>query len=325
MVTFWVLGFAGLAHFAFLIWFAYTVWLNLREALAETLQLEHDRRVAAFKLSNENKVKPEHLVAETRNMLRNIMNDEDLEPKVDMPEAPPRTCSDWVRQCIMKSHSESMGKLIKFDPETHELVLGLHYDSFMFDPGLTAYARGKLASLAPFLSDEERSFVAMGLRDAMLHLIVHCDTNEIHSMLLEFLIRCAFAYAHREREFTSDVVEKTLSKKPTREDEAPVGPIPSAHSEQPVGPTPSAHSEHLVAPTISRTSTSSYSFESTQDEQRFIKSLFDKDTFEEGLTAADFQRHVEQVCLLMPEEVPRILEEFLAERGAQRGAHSLLL
>jgi hypothetical protein len=84
--------------------------------------------------------------------------------------------------------------LIKFDTKTRDLVLGLHPASYMHDPALSAYARRQLAKLGPFLSDEERGFIAMSLKDALVHMIVDCDTNVIRCNLLEFLVRTTFVW-----------------------------------------------------------------------------------------------------------------------------------
>jgi len=155
------------------------------------------------------------------------------------------------------SEEAHTGALITFDPGSRELVLGLHPDTYMDDANLSAYTRRQLARLGPFLTDDERNFIAMGLQNALVHMIVECDTNEIHCNLLEFLIRTVFVW-----KFQRHLKEKEGKKVLDRE------------------------------------------------EDNYENLLFDDRTYEEGLTAADFQSQLEKLTMMSMTEVNALLESF---------------
>merc|ERR1712137_642566 len=87
--------------------------------------------------------------------------------------------------------------LVRFDTGRGDLVLGLHPGTIMNNPGLSAYARRQIAKKGPFLTDEEREFIAMSLRDALVHVIDTCNMNKVHNSMLEFLIRTTFVWKHQ--------------------------------------------------------------------------------------------------------------------------------
>jgi len=179
---------------------------------------------------------------------------------------------------IMSAHFDSLGALVWFDTETQELVLGLHPDRFANDKRISSYIRRKLVALGPFLSDEERKFIAMGLRDAFMHLIVECDMNTVHCSLLEFLMRAAFAW-HRVQE--------------------------EGHHNAIGDETPMDESEGSLPGR--RVSVASDAAEAA----RFVDMLFDQATFDQGIRAADFQAQLDKFTKMSKEEVARLVDRFL--------------
>uniref|UniRef100_A0A7S2P2J0 Uncharacterized protein n=1 Tax=Zooxanthella nutricula TaxID=1333877 RepID=A0A7S2P2J0_9DINO len=195
-LAFLLLGFAIVANVMFVCWMACQAVKLIIEGCAEELAR---RKKAREEHMNRSVARDEvHLALRARNMLSGVLPVGSLMPKLVMPELAGRSL--W--QKIMRVHLDGQGALIWFDVHTEELVLGLHPDRFAHDQRISSYMRRKLANAGPFLTDQDRDYVAMGLRDAFLYLIVECDLNVVHCSLLEFLIRAAFAM-HREQELNS--------------------------------------------------------------------------------------------------------------------------
>lgn len=194
------------------------------------------------------------------------------------PAVPKLFAMLWQR--IMNAHFDSLGALIWFDTETQELVLGLHPDRFANDKRISSFIRRKLVATGPFLSDEERQFVAMGLRDAFMHLIVECDMNTVHCSLLEFIVRAAFAW-HRIQE---EVLHKQQSEA-------------SSHG----GDSPESNALPARTGAVGDAS----------DAAHFVEMLFDQATFDQAIRAADFQAQLDKFTKMSKEEVVRLVDKFL--------------
>lgn len=115
-----------------------------------------------------------------------------------MPPKPSRSLAAGLQSYIMRAHFDNFPARVWFDVRSRELVLGLHPEHFANEQRISNYMRRKMAASGPFLTDEERRFIAMALRDALLHLIVDCDQNMVHCSLLELLIRSAFVWHTRQ-------------------------------------------------------------------------------------------------------------------------------
>lgn len=186
------LGFATFLNACFICQLLFWVFKQTGEAVAESAARSRFAEQQAF-LSDASK-DVVHLALKTQNMLAESLPFGTLDPKAKMPALPGRSLWSRIQGAVMDAHFQTLGAKVWFDTGTKELVLGLHGDILAKDKQLTSYTRRKLAASGPFLTDEERSFIAMGLRDALMHMIIECDTNMIHCTLLEFLIRVTFAW-----------------------------------------------------------------------------------------------------------------------------------
>lgn len=200
-------------------------------------------------------------------------------------------------QKLFFSTKSGSGALIHFDAVNGDLVLGLHPDTYMNDPNLSAYTRRMLARLGPFLTDEEREFVSMSLHDAIYHVIVDCDIDKISVSLLEFLLRYTFA-----RHFHKRVL---LGEKDDEEDDEPK---PLTWGEQPLRPAGS--------PSASMTSKASIS----NNGPTLLDLMFDDDgpVFKHGMTAVAFQAQLMHITMLPRKVAEDLLHSFIDRRACAR-------
>jgi len=183
---------------------------------------------------------------------------------------------------VFASARPTSGALIRFDAEAGELVLGLHPDTYMHDPQFSAYTRRLFARLGPFLTDEEREFVAMALADAVRHVIVECDYDIIDVRMLEFLIRITFAWKYQRRESMGELEELDGTIKPMVWGE---------------------DNEEFVGRSMSKSS--------TEKRSAFFELLFDDKIFKHGMTAADFQEEMHEITTMKEKDVQDLLTRFL--------------
>jgi len=229
------------------------------------------------------------IAASTKHMLAATLPFGALLPKPALPDLSGRGWRARLGSFIIDSHSESRGGLINYDPDMDELVLGLHPDTCMSDAGISSYSRKRLARLGPFLTDEERRFVAMSIKDALMHLIVDCDTNVIHCSLLELLVRAAFAWCYQQAVSQPDAVDAKVLRRP----DVPRTP-------------PSLAIEDTSAPAKNS--------EAGAEVNDFADLLFDGRIFKAGITAADFQAQLQRLTAMSRNEVNGLLEAFLEAR-----------
>eukprot|EP00415_Alexandrium_ostenfeldii_P000509 UN0509 len=218
-------------------------------------------------------------------------------PKPELPD-PRNGLWSRMRDFIIHSHSEASKGLLRYDVTTNELILGLHPSTFMHDMSLSSYTRKQLAKLGPFIGDEERRFIAISIRDALIHIIVDCDLNVIPCSLLEFLIRVTYAWCYEEQQ--------------TR---TPVEPNAIWNAPKPPGVT-QLISDGSLQVTPRGSVRSSVGSDELKDvlEKDFSDRLFDPRIFSHGVTADDFQAKLEQVTTMPKHEVSTMLDGFLQAR-----------
>lgn len=202
----------------------------------------------------------------------------------------------WVKRLRQVLHfgNHESGAQIRFDRQSGDLVLGLHPDTYMKDTHLSGYSRRVLANLGPFLTDEERRYVGMSFRDALLHIIVECNYDRIHVGLLEFLVRAVFAWSYHRAELIG-VEEKKLRR-------------PSTTSTR-TGDTRLQLEEATMGPRLTqRTMDES---EAEAHRERFQELLFDDHViFNAGLSARDFQAEMMQIIKMPKSTVTELLDFF---------------
>jgi len=200
-----ILGFALVLSACYIAWLCVRVIRGCGEAMAEgltRLRLATDQKF--LKAASTDAVQ---LALHARHMLSESVPYGSLFTKPAMPPKPSQALGAKLQRAVMEAHFETLGAKIWFDTKTRELVLGLHPDNFAGDARITNYMRRKLVASGPFLTDEERRFIAMGFRNALMHLIVDCDTNTVHCALLELLLRSTFVWQRRVEKKTSDQQE----------------------------------------------------------------------------------------------------------------------
>jgi hypothetical protein len=193
-----------------------------------------------------------------------------------------KSCFSRLSNCLSCLDASGSGALIYFDVHSRELVLGLHPETYMHDPSLSAYTRRMLARLGPFLTDEEREFVAMSLHDAIAHIIIECDYDKITVHLLEFLIRYTFASHFHKRELLGGTHE---------EDDGEVA---------------------MVWGTPKITLTMSVSKLKTN----LVDLMFDHEVFKHGITSTVFQSVLMQITMMPRIEAEELLSKFLEKHAA---------
>jgi len=220
LTAFLILGLAIVLNACYICWLLAKILRQLCEAIAEVLARRKVAEQQEFlQAASKDAVQ---LALNARTMISESVPFGKLVSKPAMPKIPGRTLLGKLQHAVMDVHFDTAGARIWFDVQTSELVLGLHPDKFSNDPKISSYMRRKLAAAGPFLTDEERSFVAMGLRDALMHLIVECDTNTVHCTLLEFLIRAAFTWhARQERKEREALTSQEPETVPIAEDDSP--------------------------------------------------------------------------------------------------------
>jgi hypothetical protein len=201
--------------------------------------------------------------------------------------------ADVLKSWVIRRHESSQGPLLRFDIAASELVLGLHPDNFLYDERLSAYTRRQLSKLAPFLSDQERRSVASSLKDAIVYMIVDCDNNVVYGCLLEFLVRLAFAWHFEER-------------------------IAAEAEDRPEKRRKSSDSSSLRRDDSSALRRAMSSASSEFGITSIHELLMDPRVFEKGITAYDFQRHLENLTKLSKKQVDSLLHTFLANREGRK-------
>lgn len=201
LVALVLLAGAVIANCAFVVWLAAHILRSSRTALAELIvraRLTEDRERRALRRAAPSEAW--QLALNTPHMLADSAPIGSLLPKRPMPDLPGRTCLHRIQGALLQSHAGSTGGMIRFDPRLNELVLGPHPDTYMDDARISAHMRRELASLGPCITDAERQFLAMGLQDALMHILIERDAYMVPCGLLEFLVRLAFCRRQLARE-----------------------------------------------------------------------------------------------------------------------------
>merc|ERR1711920_977949 len=133
-----------------------------------------------------------------------------------------------------------------------------------------------------------------------LHLIVECDTNTIHCSLLEFMVRCAFAWNWQDE-----------NRGPTER----VGGSGGEHlwSGQEESMTPDAASVVLGSPVLGLND--NYHMTKIEDDPRTLyEIMFDNRTFSNGMIAKDFQAQLQRLTTMTKSDIEEMLEGFFVAR-----------
>eukprot|EP00929_Paragymnodinium_shiwhaense_P081030 TRINITY_DN42311_c0_g1_i2.p1 TRINITY_DN42311_c0_g1~~TRINITY_DN42311_c0_g1_i2.p1 ORF type:complete len:264 (-),score=49.95 TRINITY_DN42311_c0_g1_i2:213-1004(-) len=181
-----------------MLWMALKIVHEIHIAVSDSLsrrQADESRRRRSF-----GRPKGLQLAMNARNLMSNQSQGGALDLRPELPPTQKFSIRQWLSDTFQSTSAlfEETAQ-VRFDTQTGDLVLGLHPATYMNDPRLSAYARRQLAKLGPFLTDEEREYIAMGLRDALVHVINQCDTNKVHNSMLEFLIRTTFVWKYQKR------------------------------------------------------------------------------------------------------------------------------
>lgn len=215
---------------------------------------------------------------------------------------------------LAKSESKSQGALIRFEQSSCELVLGLHPDTYMNDPHLSAYARRTLARSGPFLTDQEREYVSMALKDCLQHVIVSLASERISCNLLEFLCRLAFTWKFRKQELT--IKDEEAEKSPVKPSLNNAALMAGAGGQAlMVAPNTVTHdTEELGHQRASVTGSLVAKFAGSKWRKKAVhnmtRMMFDDATFENGMTAADFQSELMQVMSMSKKKFEELFKDF---------------
>eukprot|EP00927_Polykrikos_kofoidii_P035472 TRINITY_DN30024_c0_g2_i1.p1 TRINITY_DN30024_c0_g2~~TRINITY_DN30024_c0_g2_i1.p1 ORF type:complete len:937 (-),score=113.32 TRINITY_DN30024_c0_g2_i1:94-2565(-) len=283
VAAFCVVLLAILINAAYMAWTWFMVFAEAHRAVAASIR----RSQSTAKQKDEGascEVTPGmQLALNTRHMLASSTPGGTLIPRPTLPETQTGSVFSGIRGVLLSSQSKLEGALIRFDVKTKELILGIDPATALCNPLLSAYAKRQLARLGPFLTDEERKFIAMGFKDALLYIIDDCDINPVNSDMLEFLIRTAFVWRYQKRsaEIASDGGGRTGDKD--------LGRVTSSKADK--------MSAQVVAPT-------------------FGELLFEDGTYATGMTAVDFQAELQRITTMSVEEVEALLDTFRGARSA---------
>lgn len=218
-----------------------------------------------------------------------------------------------IQAFLAKSEGKSQGALIRYEPGTNELILGLHPDTYMNDPHLSAYARRTLARSGPFLTDQEREYVSMALKDCLQHVIVSLASERVNVGLLEFLCRLAFAWKFRKQELGKEKEEGVGENSTALTNKVNFGgsqtimvapnPAPKVHDEE-----PGTGSITAVGGLVAKMAGAKWR---RKAQNNLTRMMFDQATFENGMTAADFQSELQQVMNMSKRKFDEIFKDFM--------------
>jgi hypothetical protein len=269
----------------FILWM---LWKVLGEI--SVLVAHQSSRVAAIKevKAEKNRLVQKQLTDESHRHHKGQPQSSGAVPRALALPSRSRMCLKRLRKMLSGANSGS-GALIHFDAVAGDLVLGLHPDTYMNDPSLSAYTRRMLARLGPFLTDEEREFVAMSLHDAIFHIIVECDYDRISVHLLEFLLRYTFASYYQKKILLGEMDD----------DENADEPKALAWGYEKTDADSTSRSMSHIHTTGSRA------------KAQFLELFWDSEVFRVGMTAEAFQAQLMQITLMPRVQAEEMLSRFL--------------
>eukprot|EP00746_Dinoflagellata_sp_MGD_P124919 gnl/MRDRNA2_/MRDRNA2_59582_c0_seq1.p1 gnl/MRDRNA2_/MRDRNA2_59582_c0~~gnl/MRDRNA2_/MRDRNA2_59582_c0_seq1.p1 ORF type:complete len:2264 (-),score=319.83 gnl/MRDRNA2_/MRDRNA2_59582_c0_seq1:32-6823(-) len=213
---------------------------------------------------------------------------------------------------LARAESKSQGALIRYETSSNELILGLHPDTYMNDPHLSAYARRTLARSGPFLTDQEREYVSMALKDCLQHVIVGCSSDRVNCGLLEFLCRLAFTWKFRKQELSAqaDDPEPSATQALAQQVGPKKGALSNAIMVQPSSKDedPSKGGVTAVGGLVAKMAGAKWRKKAVHN---LTKMMFDEATFEQGMTAADFQLELMQVLNISKRKFDELFKDFM--------------
>jgi hypothetical protein len=190
---------------------------------------------------------------------------------------------------LLSCANQGSGALINYDHKSGDLVLGLHPETYMHDPNLSAYSRRMLARLGPFLSDDEREFLAESIQDAIVHIIVGCETDNISVDILEFLFRYVFASHYHKKELMG---EAGMMEGNNDKDQAPA----LVWGEQPTTKTMHTSKSKMGA--------------------KIGQMMFRDEVFKVGLSADQFMTQMNEITMMGKHHTEELLSGFLERKQA---------
>jgi len=217
----------------------------------------------------------------------------------------------WLRDWLSRSPDADDAR-VYFDPKTSELVLGLDPEMLQGDPFISSYTKRVLARMGPFLTDQEREMIGVGFRDAIMYLIVVCDTNIVDCSLLEFLVRFVFAAKMHRREMLEGKGKNLAARRGSAESMASAS-MASCSSVR----SGASVTSRMRACRLNVQPQSSHSPQSIEVPD-LIPKLFDHAICHEGMTAKEFQSELEQIMALGPMDIQVLLEGFHQQQGQQQ-------
>jgi len=278
-MAFSLVGLAYVANILFILWLAWQVSDQLGQFM-----VDESGRMGAKRLAKEEEKKAiqDKLTSETHRRHKDTAQATSHIQMGRLFKSHSKSCFSRLSNCLSCLDASGSGALIYYDVHNHELVLGLHPETYMHDPSLSAYTRRMLARLGPFLTDEEREFVAMSLHDAIAHIIIECDYDKITVHLLEFLIRYTFASHFHKRELLGGTHQEDDDSE-----------VPMVWGIPKIGLTMS----------VSKLKTN------------LVDLMFDHEVFKIGITSTDFQSVMMQITMMPKIECEELLNKFLEKHA----------
>jgi len=247
----------------------------------------------------------------------------------------PRTLMAKFEALMFKSEAQDQA-YIHYDTANNELWLGLdgHY---MYDKDLSAHTRRRLASMAPFLTSDERESFCQCIHDALSYIFVELDIDNFPCATLELVLRAPFVFKYM----------KTPNLEPAPEDAGPDpdGPAPGAQSQaQPApaaaasdGPPPlipgavpdgqqRADDAGVVAGEAVQSPAVAIGYPAAKDAEEGMTStrnirrqaFFMDSVLGADMTIAEFTTEINALTHLTKQEFKGMLQEYLEDRTTQQ-------
>mmetsp|Transcript_767 Transcript_767/g.2315 ORF Transcript_767/g.2315 Transcript_767/m.2315 type:complete len:1408 (-) Transcript_767:54-4277(-) len=244
----------------------------------------------------------------------------------------PRTLMAKFEALMFKSEQSDQA-YIHYDTANNELWLGLdgHY---MYDKGLSAHTRRRLASMAPFLTSEERDSFCQCVHDALNYIFVELDIDNFPCATLELVLRAPFVFKFMKTPALDPAPEDAGPDPEAQASTSQAGPAPGVAGDGPPPLIPGAvpdgqnrvSDDAVVAGEAVQSPAVAIGYPAATDGEEDItdrrsmrrQAFFMDSVLGVDMTIAEFTTEINALTHLTKEEFTVMLQEYLEDRTTQQ-------